>query len=204
MEFCDAMCFRNPRCESRHLIEFFRGRPRGGDNFTSFSKCSRPFFSKSSEAPFLTLRVATKVAFDTVRGKHRLGVPKLGNVFVTNRILEIQVCCAGSDQGHLCMREGGSFRTSSQALQRALTLTNYHRAHRPKKIVLQFTSYFGDWARKGQNVPNARGWGELAPKVAPRRLGLLTLELTIFYTESVKKGVDFGGALEIQTFHPPL
>ena len=25
------------------FIEFFRGRPRGGDNFTSFSKCSRPF-----------------------------------------------------------------------------------------------------------------------------------------------------------------
>ena len=25
------------------FIEFFRGRPPGGDNFTSFSKCSRPF-----------------------------------------------------------------------------------------------------------------------------------------------------------------
>ena len=26
-----------------NLIEFFKGRPRGGDNFTSLSKCSRPF-----------------------------------------------------------------------------------------------------------------------------------------------------------------
>ena len=25
------------------VIEFFRGRPRGGDNFTSLPKCSRPF-----------------------------------------------------------------------------------------------------------------------------------------------------------------
>ena len=28
---------------SPELIEFFSGRPRGGDNFTSLSKCSRPF-----------------------------------------------------------------------------------------------------------------------------------------------------------------
>ena len=28
---------------SAKFIEFFRGRPRGGNNFTSLSKCSRPF-----------------------------------------------------------------------------------------------------------------------------------------------------------------
>ena len=36
------------------------------------------------------------------------------------------------------------------------------------------SSIFGDRDRGGQNVPNARGGGELAPKVAPRRLGFLT------------------------------
>ena len=40
------------------IIEFFRRCPRGVDNFTSLSKCSR-LFLKASKAPFLTLRVAT-------------------------------------------------------------------------------------------------------------------------------------------------
>ena len=45
----------------------------------------------------------------------------------------------------------------------------------------------GNLDRGGQNVPNARGGGglsrgggKLAPKVAPRRLGLLTPKLAIF------------------------
>ena len=54
----------------------------------------------------------------------------------------------------------------------------------------------------GQNVPNARGGGELALKVAPRRLGLLTPKLRIFYRISVERG-QFQGPLEIQNFHPP-
>ena len=32
-------------------IEFFRGRPRGGDNFTSPSKCSRPFTQSFKSTP---------------------------------------------------------------------------------------------------------------------------------------------------------
>ena len=63
---------------------------------------------------------------------------------------------------------------------------------------------FGDRDRGGQNVPNARGGGELAPKVAPRRLGLLTPKLAIFCRISVERG-QFQGALEIQNFTlPPI
>ena len=63
-----------------------------------------------------------------------------------------------------------------------------------------WVSETGIWG--GQNVPNARwGGGELAPKVAPRRLGLLTPKLKIFYRISVERG-QFQGALEIQNFHP--
>ena len=61
----------------------------------------------------------------------------------------------------------------------------------------------GDRDRGGQNVPNARGGGGLAPKVAPRKLGLLTSKLAIFYRNSVERG-QFQGPLEIQIFHPPL
>ena len=62
---------------------------------------------------------------------------------------------------------------------------------------------FGNRDRGGQNVPNARGGGgELAPKVAPRRLGLLTPKLAIFCRISVERG-QFQGPLKIQNFHPP-
>ena len=44
--------------------------------------------------------------------------------------------------------------------------------------------------------------GELAPKVAPRRLRLLTPKLAIFYRISVERG-QFQGPLKIQNFHPP-
>ena len=44
--------------------------------------------------------------------------------------------------------------------------------------------------------------GELTPKLAPRRLGLLTPKLAIFYRISVGRG-KFQGPLEIQNFHPP-
>ena len=52
-----------------------------------------------------------------------------------------------------------------------------------------------------QNLPNARG-GELAQKVAPRRLELFTPTLAIFYRISGERG-QFQGPLEIQKFHPP-
>ena len=45
------------------------------------------------------------------------------------------------------------------------------------------------------------GGGELAPKVAPRKLGLLTPKLAIFYRISVEKG-QIQGPLKIQNFHP--
>ena len=65
-------------------------------------------------------------------------------------------------------------------------------------------NWIGDWDRGGgQNVPNARGGGELAPKVVPWRLGLLTPKLTIFYRISVERG-QFQGPLEIRNFYPPL
>ena len=43
----------------------------------------------------------------------------------------------------------------------------------------------------GQNVPNAGG-GQLAPKVAPRRLEVLTPKLEIFFRISVGRG-EFQG-----------
>ena len=54
----------------------------------------------------------------------------------------------------------------------------------------------------GSNVLNARGGGELAPKVAPRRLGLVTPTLATFYRISSEKG-QIQGPLKIQNFHPP-
>ena len=39
----EAFFARSFTVRSFFLIEFFRGRPRGGDNFTSFPKCSEPF-----------------------------------------------------------------------------------------------------------------------------------------------------------------
>ena len=44
--------------------------------------------------------------------------------------------------------------------------------------------------------------GELAPKAAPRRLGLWAPKLAIFYRISVERG-QFQGPLKIQNFHPP-
>ena len=43
----------------------------------------------------------------------------------------------------------------------------------------------------------------LAPKVAPRRVGLLTPKLAILYRISVERG-QFLRPLEIQNSHPPL
>ena len=40
------------------IIEFFRGRPRGGDNFTSLVQVLQTFI-QSVKAPFLTSRLAT-------------------------------------------------------------------------------------------------------------------------------------------------
>ena len=60
-----------------------------------------------------------------------------------------------------------------------------------------------DRDRGGQNAPKMlEGGGELAPKVAPRRLGLLTPKLAIFYRISVESG-PFRGSLDIQNCHPP-
>ena len=44
--------------------------------------------------------------------------------------------------------------------------------------------------------------GELAPKVAPPKLGLLTPKLAIFSRKSEERR-QFQGPLEIQNFHPP-
>ena len=60
----------------------------------------------------------------------------------------------------------------------------------------------GDRDRGGQNVPNARGGGELAPKVVLGKLGLLTPKLRIFYRISVEKG-QIQGPPKIKNFHPP-
>ena len=54
----------------------------------------------------------------------------------------------------------------------------------------------------GQNVPNARGGGELAPKVVLGKLGLLTPKLTIFYRISVERR-QIQGPPKFQNFHPP-
>ena len=56
-----------------------------------------------------------------------------------------------------------------------------------------------------KNVLNARGGGgELAPKVAPRRLGLLTPKLAIFYRNSVERGQSQGPLGNSKFFTPPL
>ena len=54
---------------------------------------------------------------------------------------------------------------------------------------------------KSRNALNARG-GELTPKVAPRELGLLTPEVTIFHRISVERG-QFRGPLKIRNVQPP-
>ena len=46
------------------------------------------------------------------------------------------------------------------------------------------------------------GGGELAPKVAPRRLGLLTLKSAIFFRISVEGG-QFRGPWKFKIFTPP-
>ena len=56
----------------------------------------------------------------------------------------------------------------------------------------------------GGNALNPREGGELAPKVAPLKLGLLTPKLTVFYRISVERG-QFQEPLEIRKFSsPPL
>ena len=50
--------FLAPQQMQTWVIEFFRGRPRGGENFTSLSKCSRPFI-QSVKSTLSHLRVAT-------------------------------------------------------------------------------------------------------------------------------------------------
>ena len=68
--------------------------------------------------------------------------------------------------------------------------------------IMSATTWVGNRDRGGsKNVPNARGGGELAPKVAPRRLGLLTPKMAIFYRISVERG-QLQGPLKIQNFHP--
>ena len=61
----------------------------------------------------------------------------------------------------------------------------------------------GDRDRGGQNVPNARGGGELAPKVVLGKLGLLTPKSRIFYRISVEKRVQFRDPRKNSKFSPP-
>ena len=57
LQGCDHQSQRFTRTRSycdfcrQNFIEFFRGRPRGGDNFTSLSKCSRPFIQSVKSTP---------------------------------------------------------------------------------------------------------------------------------------------------------
>ena len=60
----------------------------------------------------------------------------------------------------------------------------------------------GDRDRGLKTCRTLEGGGELAPKVAPRKLGLLTSKLAIFYRNCVERG-QFQGPLEIQNFTPP-
>ena len=69
--------------------------------------------------------------------------------------------------------------------------------------LLRSERFFGNRDRGGQNAPNARGGGELAPKVVLGKLGLLTPKLRIFYRSSVEKG-RIQGPPKIHSFHPPL
>ena len=56
----------------------------------------------------------------------------------------------------------------------------------------------------GQNVPNARV-GELAPKVARQRLGLLISKLRIFFYKMYVERAQCQGPLKFKNFHlPPL
>ena len=61
----------------------------------------------------------------------------------------------------------------------------------------------GDWDRGVKTYRTLEGGGELAPKVAPRRLGLLTPKLTIFFRISVERG-QFQGPWKFKIFTPPL
>ena len=56
---------------------------------------------------------------------------------------------------------------------------------------------------EGSKRTERRMGGELAPKVAPRRLGVLTPKLAIFLRISVER-CQLQGPLRIQNFRPPL
>ena len=74
-----------------------------------------------------------------------------------------------------------------------------------KKLQLQVQSPSSETGIGGGGVKTYRtleGGGELAPKVAPRRLGHLTPKLAIFYRISVEKG-QIQGPLIIQNSPPP-
>ena len=62
----------------------------------------------------------------------------------------------------------------------------------------------GDRDRGGQNVPNARGGGELAPKAVPGNLGLLTSQIEDFLQNLCREGSNSGTPENSETFTPPL
>ena len=72
----------------------------------------------------------------------------------------------------------------------------------PYKKSMWIGVLFGDRYRGGQNVPNVREGGELAPKVIVAKLGLLTPKFRIFCRNSVEKG-QMSGPPKNQNFHPP-
>ena len=85
-------------------------------------------------------------------------------------------------------------------LWHAVLLAHLQNEIAPEKCLIRFENRDPD--RGGQNVPNARGGGELAPKVVLAKLGLLTPKLRIFYRNSVEKG-QISGPSKNKNFHPP-
>ena len=73
----------------------------------------------------------------------------------------------------------------------------------PSSLSLSLSlSLFSETGIGGVKTYRTPEGGGLAPKVAPRKLGLLAPKLAIFYRVSVEKG-QIQGPLKIQYFHPP-
>ena len=101
-----------------------------------------------------------------------------------------------------CQTEGAAQRPTNESCWTRPVLSRelsgpLHRDRRPPPPDRK--PLFRDRDRGGSNVPNARG-GELAPNVAPWRLGLLTPKSAIFCRIFVERD-QFQGSLEIQDFH---
>ena len=114
-----------------------------------------------------------------------------------------KVDSAPRDSGALRSADGGLALRRASRLPRGALLRAPRFLRALWGTLLGALETFGDRDRGGVETYRTLEGGELASKLAPRRLGLLTPKLTIFYRISVERG-QFQGPLEIENLQPPL